>query len=104
MSAINVEDEYDEYNYDQDKLVNSGHSGNIINYYEPNDIIDVADLTTFLLGSILLTWFFLFVTLQVRIEARKRPANTPITSIRADTRGNSRLNCKTPKPTGRKRI
>ncbi|KAF0773909.1 nuclear protein 1 [Aphis craccivora] len=28
MSATtNMEDEYDEYNYDQDKLVNSGHSG-----------------------------------------------------------------------------
>lgn len=31
MSSItNVEDEYDEYNYDQDKLVNGGHSGNVI--------------------------------------------------------------------------
>jgi len=29
MSSVTVEDEYDEYNYDQDKLVNSGHSGNI---------------------------------------------------------------------------
>ncbi|KAL5233030.1 hypothetical protein ACI65C_000440 [Semiaphis heraclei] len=27
MSSVTVEDEYDEYNYDQDKLVNSGHSG-----------------------------------------------------------------------------
>lgn len=41
MSGVtNVEDEYDEYNYDQDKLVNSGHSGNIINY-ERNDVVDV---------------------------------------------------------------
>lgn len=32
MSSIpSVEDEYDEYNYEQDKLVNSGHSGNITN-------------------------------------------------------------------------
>lgn len=30
-AAMNMEDEYDEYNYDQDKLVNSGHSGNIMN-------------------------------------------------------------------------
>jgi len=59
MSAVtNVEDGYDEYNYDQDKLVNSGHSGNIIIHYEPNDIIDIADLSTFLLGGTFLTWFF----------------------------------------------
>lgn len=27
MSDSHLDDEYDEYNYDQDKLVNSGHSG-----------------------------------------------------------------------------
>lgn len=29
MSDSHLDDEYDEYNYDQDKLVNGGHSGNV---------------------------------------------------------------------------
>jgi hypothetical protein len=97
MSAVtNMEDEYDEYNYDQDKLVNSGHSGNIM-----NKIIS-ASWSIHVLIYTLLTCFF--TPLQVRIGVRKRLVNTPIISIQADTRENCQLNCKTLKPTGRKRI
>lgn len=50
MSASHADDEYDEYNYDQDKLVNSGHSGNVN-----------MNIISFIYESVNLTWFFFFV-------------------------------------------